>query len=82
MALVSDILHILIFIIFFIVIHIIIVHLSNKNFNVTLKQKIVVDDGSAIIKLHSATREELKVAEEAEEQFLIWPKQKIQDYQC
>ena len=62
MALVSEIHHILVFIIIFIVIHIIVLHQTNKNLNITLKQRITVGEGGVVprvVQLHSATKEEL-----------------------
>ena len=61
----SDLLQVLLFLIIFIVIHIIIVHHTNRNLQVTLKQKIVLDDGP-VIKLKSASRSKLKQAAEKE----------------
>ena len=54
----SDLLQVLLFLIIFIVIHIIIVHHTNRNLQVNLKQKIVLDDGP-VIKLKSASRSKL-----------------------
>ena len=58
MAAYNDLLQVLLFIIVFIVIHIIIVHVSSRNLSLTLKQRIVVDDGP-VIHLKSASRQKI-----------------------
>ena len=67
----SDLMQVLVFIIIFIVIHIIIIHYTNRTLNVTLKHKIVLDDGP-IIHLKSASRSKLKEAAEKEYEEYNW----------
>ena len=67
----SDLMQVLVFIIIFIVIHIIIIHHTNRSLNVTLKHKIVLEDGP-VIHLKSASRSKLKEAAEKEYEEYNW----------
>ena len=67
----SDLMQVLVFIIIFIVIHIIIIHHTNRSLNVTLKHKIVLDDGP-IIHLKSASKLKVKEAKEKEYEEYNW----------
>ena len=67
----SDLMQVLVFIIIFIVIHIIIIHHTNRSLNVTLKHKIVLDDGP-VIQLKSASKAKLKEAAEKEYEEQNW----------
>ena len=51
----TDLLHVFLFIIVFIVIHIIVLHLTNKSLSVNIKQRIVMDD-APVIKIRSLSR--------------------------
>ena len=55
MGLVTDLLHVFLFIIAFIVIHIIVLHLADKRLSVNIRQRIVVDEGP-VIKIKSLSR--------------------------
>ena len=71
MRVVSDLMQVLVFIIIFIVIHIIIIHHTNRSLSVTLKHKIVLDDGP-IIHLKSASKSKVKEAKEKEYEENNW----------
>ena len=55
MVLRTDLLHVFLFIVVFIVIHIIVLHITDKRLSVNIRQRIVVDDGP-VIKIRSLSR--------------------------
>ena len=68
----SDMLQVFLFIIIFVIIHIIIVNRSSRNLKVTLKQRILIDDGLPVIKLRSATRDDIEKSVEHERRETEW----------
>ena len=56
MALVTELFHVFLFIIVFIVIHILVVHLTDRRLSVNIRQRILVEDGP-VIQIRSISRQ-------------------------
>ena len=62
MALVTELFHVFLFIIVFIVIHIVVVHLTDRRLSVNIRQRILVEDGP-VIQIRSISRQKARQLE-------------------
>ena len=71
MALVTELFHVFLFIIVFIVIHILVVHLTDRRLSVNIRQRILVEDGP-VIQIRSISRQKHRQLELERRKFSEW----------
>ena len=71
MALVTELLHVFLFITVFIVIHIVVVHVTDRRLSVNIRQKITVEDGP-VIQIRSISRQKQRQLEQERRKFSEW----------
>ena len=73
MALVAELFHVFLFIIVFIVIHILVVHLTDRRLSVNIRQRIMVEDGP-VIQIRSISRQKHRQLELERRKWEEWEK--------